>query len=150
MDAGSLAGAMLHEGQLLIVKVESPDPLGPVAGCELPDPSRLTLLSPPVQVSWAPPSKQKSMMWWSSRLRTWPHAPTTSTLSGCPTGRHRRVSWAIAKCCKPLSITSCSATFLPGGSLSLHDPAICIPPTMADGYRDGLDTFTFSHIWLFL
>lgn len=38
---------MLREGQPLIVQVESPDPLGPMAGCELPDPSCLTLLSSP-------------------------------------------------------------------------------------------------------
>ena len=89
---------MLREGQPLIVQVETPDSLGPMAGCELPNPSCLTLLSSPLQVSWAPPSEQKSMTRWSSHLRTWPPARTTSTPSGCPTGRHQRVSRETARC----------------------------------------------------
>lgn len=101
---------MLHEGQPLILQVESPDPSEPAAGCELPDPSCLTLLCSPFQVSWAPPSEQKSMTQWSSRLRTWPPARTTSTPLGCPTGRRQRVSWAITRCCKSLHSTS---TLLP-------------------------------------
>lgn len=49
-DAESLAGAdaidaaVLYEGQPLTGLVESQDPLGLLAGCELPDPSCLTLL----------------------------------------------------------------------------------------------------------
>lgn len=50
MQRALLEQLMLHEGQLLTGLVENLDPLGLLAGCELPDHSCLTLLSYPLQV----------------------------------------------------------------------------------------------------
>lgn len=47
--ADAVDAAMLHERQPLTGFVESHDPLGLLAGCELPDPSCLTLLPYPLQ-----------------------------------------------------------------------------------------------------
>lgn len=141
-DAESLAGAdavdavVLHEGQPLTVQEESQDPLGLLAGCELPDPSCLTLLSYLLQAFWAPPSEQKSMTQWSSHLKTWPPARTASMLSGCPTGRRQKVSWATSGAASP-----CVAPpVLPPACQVCVPPSPCYscPSARTDGHRDGL------------
>lgn len=127
-DAESLAGAdavdavVLHEGQLLTVQEESQDPLGLLAGCELPD---LVVLSPSGLLG--PTIRAEVYDTVVITFKNLASRPYSLHAVGVSYWKASEGELGNIRCCKSLCSTSCSATCLPGvcPSLTLLFMSLC-------------------------